>query len=130
MPMDRGAFYKKLMDPKNNKDFDLAFNGYVMGPEPDSYKSLFMTGSAYNFSNSSNKEIDELWNKGVVETDNAKRGEIYKQIQQKVAEEMVTYPIAYPKSIVAINKKYGGVEEAKPVPIFMFQDLSKLYITE
>ena len=37
--MERGAFYKKLFDNKN-KDFDLAFNGYVMGTEPDSYKSL------------------------------------------------------------------------------------------
>jgi len=43
---------------------------------------------------------------------------------------MVVYPIAYPNSIVAVNKKYGGIEEAKPAPIFMFRDLSKLYIME
>lgn len=129
LPLEENAFYNKLLDPKN-KDFDLAFNGYVMGSDPDSYKSVYMTGNAYNIMQYSNKEVDALWNKGVVETDKSKRGEIYTETQKKVIDDMVTYPIAYPKSIVAISKKYGGVEEAKPVSIFMFRDLSKLYMTE
>ena len=129
LPMERGAFYKKLYDLKN-KDFDLVFNGYVMGTEPDSYKNIFMTDAGNNFSSYSNKEVDALWNKGVVEKDTAKRQEIYKQIQIKTAEDMVIYPIVYSKSLVAIDKKYGGTKEAKPVSIFMFQDLSKLYLTE
>jgi peptide/nickel transport system substrate-binding protein len=45
-------------------------------------------------------------------------------------DDMVVYPIAYPKSIVAINKSVRGIDEAKTVPIFMFRDLSKLYIVE
>ena len=129
LPMERGAFYKKLMDSKN-KDFDLAFNGYVMGTEPDSYKNLFMTEASSNFSSYSNKEVDALWNSGAVEKDAAKRSEIYKQVQIKTAEDMVLFPIVYPKSLVAIDKKYGGTKEAKPISIFMFQDLSKLYLTE
>ena len=89
-----------------------------------------MTGNGNNFSSYSNKEVDALWNKGVVEKDNAKRQEIYKQIQIKTAEDMAIYPIVYPKSLVAISKNYGGTEEAKPISIFMFQDLSKLYLTK
>lgn len=128
-PLERGAFLKKFLDPKNN-EWDLAFNGFVMGSEPDSYKSIFMTGQIYNTSKYSNKEIDDLWNKGVIEKDKAKRQAIYEELQKKIVDDMPLYPIAYSKSIVAISKKYGGVEEAKPVPIFMFQDLSKLYVTE
>jgi peptide/nickel transport system substrate-binding protein len=129
LPMERGAFYKKLFDTKN-KDFDLAFNGYVMGTEPDSYKGVFMTAASNNVSGYTNKEVDALWNSGAVEKDSAKRQEIYKQIQVKIAQDAVVFPIVYPKSLVAIDKKYGGTAEAKPVSIFMFQDLSKLYLAE
>ncbi len=129
VPMERGAFYDKLLDASNT-DFDLAFNGYVMGREPNSYKPLFLAGDFNNFMGYVNKELDKKWEEGVVETDETARGEIYKTIQKQLIEDMVVYPIAYPNSIVAVNKKYGGTEEAKPVPIFMFRDLSKLYITE
>ena len=108
----------------------MAFNGYVMGREPNSYKPLFLAGDFNNFMGYANKELDKKWEEGVVETDETARGEIYKTIQKQLIEDMVVYPIAYPNSIVAVNKKYGGTEEAKPVPIFMFRDLSKLYITE
>ncbi len=129
LPMERGAFYDKLLDASNT-DFDLAFNGYVMGVEPNGYKPLFRTGDFNNFMGYANEELDAAWEEGVVEIDEAKRGEIYQTIQKQLIEDMVVYPIAYPNSIVAVSKKYGGIEEAKPVPIFMFRDLSKLYIME
>lgn len=129
LPMERGAFYEKLLDASNT-DFDLAFNGFVMGSEPNGYKPLFLEGNMNNFMGYVNKEMDETWEKGVVETDEVKRAEIYKTIQKQLIDDMVVYPIAYPNSIVAVSKQYGGIEEAKPVPIFMFRDLSKLYIME
>lgn len=130
VPMEKGAFYKKLMSPKDNKDFDLALNGYVMGSEPDSYKPLFQGNNSNNYANYNNSSIDELWNKAAIETDKTKRADLYKDIQKKLADDLAIYPIAYPKSIIAIDKKIGGVKEAEPTPIFMFRDLSKLYFTE
>ncbi|SHJ94334.1 peptide/nickel transport system substrate-binding protein [Clostridium amylolyticum] len=130
MPMERSAFYQKLTKPKENKDFDLAFNGYVMGSEPDSYRPLFLSGNPNNYGSFSDTKIDELWNKGIVETDKTKRAEIYTNIQKQLAEGLPLYPIAYPKSIIAVDKRIGGVKEAETVPIFMFRDLSKLYFTE
>lgn len=129
LAMERGAFYEKLLDP-TNKDFDLAFNGYVMGSEPNLYKALFATGNMNNFMKYENAELDKKWNAGAIETDETKRSEIYKEIQVELLDDMVLYPIAYPKSIVAISKSVGGIEEATPVPIFMFRDLSKLYLVE
>lgn len=129
LPTERGAFLKKLLDQQTT-DMDLVFNAYVLGSEPDSYKSAFMTGKIYNFSHYSNPALDELWRKGAVEPDKAAREAIYKEIQQILAEDMVLYPIVYPKSIVAISKKYGGIQQAKPVPIFMFRDLGKLYLAQ
>ena len=59
--------------------------------------------------------------------DEAKRGELYKQIQQTVANEMTVYPIAYTKAVVAVDNTYGGVEDANPKPVVMLEDLSKIY---
>ena len=125
--MERGAFYDKLLDA-SNPDFDLAFNGFVMGMEPNGYKPLFLEGNMNNFMGYVNKNLDTTWESGVVETDESKRSEIYQSIQKQLIDDMVVYPIAYPMSIVAVNNKIGGVEEAIPSPIFMFRDLSKLYI--
>ena len=130
VPMERNAFYKLFDNPKENKTFDLGFNGYVMGNDSNAYKSIFKSEDSNNMSNYVNKELDELWEKANVETDEVKREALYKDIQKRVSDELPIYPIAYPKSVVAIDKKIGGIEEAKPAPIFMFRDLSKLYFTE
>ena len=129
IPMDNGAFVKKIFDPKNI-DYDLVLNSYINGSEPDNYRASFVTSEMYNGSKYANKEMDELWKKGAVEMDKNKREQIYKNIQKTIIDDMPIYPIGYTKSIIAINKKYGGVKEAKTVPIFMFQDLSKLYIVD
>ncbi|MDO3410400.1 ABC transporter substrate-binding protein [Saccharibacillus sp. CPCC 101409] len=126
LPMDGTAYGNKTLD-MNNKDFELSFGGYIMGAEPDAYKSLFLSDAAYNYSHYKDADFDALWSKGAVEIDTAKREELYKQIQQKVADEMTVYPIAYTKAIVAIDNTYGGVEEAQPKPVVMLADLSKLY---
>lgn len=129
LAMERGAFYDKLLSA-DNTDFDLAYNGFVMGSEPNLYFPLFAAGNMNNFMKYENAELDKVWASGAVEPDETKRAEIYKNIQVELMDDMVVYPIAYPKSIVAINKSIGGIEEAKTVPIFMFRDLSKLYIVE
>lgn len=129
IPMERGAFLEKFIDASTT-DFDLAFNGYVMGFDPSGYSPLFLAGNPNNFMGYVNEELDPMWDKGVIETDPAKRAEIYEEIQRIIMDDMVVYPIAYPKSIVAIDGRFGGIEEARLVPITMFEDLSKLYLTE
>ncbi|MGE5701452.1 MAG: ABC transporter substrate-binding protein [Clostridia bacterium] len=126
-PLDPAAFSKKAMNPQNT-DFDISFGGYIMGYEPDAYKSLYVSTEAYNYSHHTDKELDALWAKAAVEVDTTKRGDLYKQIQQKVADDALIYPIAYTKSIIAIDKKYDGLKEAITKPVTMFDDLSKLYV--
>ncbi|QDX91494.1 ABC transporter substrate-binding protein [Brevibacillus laterosporus] len=125
-PLDPAAFSNKSQDMKN-KDYDLSFGGYIMGYEPDAYKSLFVSTEAFNYSHYNNKEFDELWSKAAVEIDTSKRADMYKKIQQTVADDVPIYPIAYPKSIIAIDKRFGGLQEAVTKPVTMFEDLSKIY---
>lgn len=126
-PLDPAAYSKKSQNMQNT-DYDLSFGGYIMGYEPDAYKSLYVSTEPYNYSHYSNKDFDELWSKAAVENDTAKRGELYKKIQQTVADEAIIYPIAYTKSTIAIDKKYGGLKEAVTKPVVMFEDLSKIYV--
>ncbi|WP_018758943.1 ABC transporter substrate-binding protein [Paenibacillus terrigena] len=129
MPLDITAFGNKSLD-MNNKEYDLSFGGYIMGFEPDAYRTLYMSNEAYNYSHYKNADFDKLWDQAAVQTDTAKRGELYKQIQQTVANEMTVFPIAYTKGVVALDKRYGGVEEAVTKPVVMLEDLSKLYVTK
>ncbi|HEY2493992.1 MAG TPA: ABC transporter substrate-binding protein [Paenibacillus sp.] len=126
LPMDGTAYGNRTLD-LNNKDFDLSFGGYIMGFEPDSYKTLFQSNAAYNYSHYKNAEFDKLWDNAAIEVDVTKREELYKQIQQTVANEMTVYPIAYTKAIVAVDNTYGGTEEATPKPVVMLEDLSQIY---
>ncbi|NGP61728.1 ABC transporter substrate-binding protein [Paenibacillus thiaminolyticus] len=127
MALDIAAFGNMSLD-MNNTSYDISFGGYIMGHEPDAYKSLYMSDAAYNYAHYKNSDFDALWNQAAVEMDKTKRGELYKQIQQTVADEMTVYPIAYGKAIVAVDKRYGGLEEAIPKPVVMFEDLSKIYV--
>ncbi|NPE57205.1 ABC transporter substrate-binding protein [Dickeya dadantii] len=126
LPLDANAMSQKGRD-KNNTAYELSLGGYIMGAEPDGYKSLFMSNEDYNYAHYKNPAFDALWDKGAVETDAGRRAAIYKDIQQTVASEMLWYPIAYTNAVVAVDKRFGGTQEAEPKPVYLFQDLSKIY---
>lgn len=128
MPLDSNAMSQRSLD-MNNTAWELNTGGYIMGSEPDGYKSLFMSNEAYNYAHYKNPQFDALWDKGAVETDAVKRAEIYKHIQQTVANDMTYYPIAYTNATVAVDKRFGGTEEAEPKPVYLFgiyQNLSEI----
>lgn len=62
-----------------------------------------------------------------VETDKTKRAELYHKIQETAREDVPYLPIAYPKAVIAVDKKFDGLKEAKAIPVTMFEDLSKIY---
>ncbi|MGC4108254.1 MAG: ABC transporter substrate-binding protein [Thermomicrobiales bacterium] len=71
-------------------DYDAGLFNWTYGGnngDPDSRDTLTTTG-ANNFNHFSNAEVDELLNKGVIEQDEAKRIEMYKRVQEIVAEEV------------------------------------------
>jgi len=125
--MDSSAWVQKFIDLKA-KDFELALTGYIMGYDPDAYRILYTTNASSNYSHYSNPEVDKLLNEGAGEADTTKRGDIYKKVQEIVAEDAPIYPIAYTKTIVAVSRKYGGLEEAVLKPVVIFEDLSKIYL--
>ncbi len=51
---------------------------------------------------------------------------MYKNLQQEIANQAYLYPIVDNQKILAVNKRVGNVNDAKLVPIYTFDDLSKI----
>ena len=119
------AISKQMKD--KNSNYDMFLGGYIMGIDPDTFNSLFLSDSQWNYSHFADKQIDDLFNAGRVETDEAKRKEIYNQIQQKLQANAYFFPILENKRIVVMSSNLQGVDDAKLVPVYTFEDMSKLY---
>ncbi|MDQ0268220.1 ABC transporter substrate-binding protein [Cytobacillus purgationiresistens] len=128
-PMDPSAYGQKTLDMAAT-DYDISYGGYIMGSEPDVYKTLFQSDAAYNYGRYKNAEFDQLWEDAAVEVDKDAREALYKDIQETVAEDVPYLPLAYPQAILAVDKRFGGIDEAKPIPVTMVEDLSKIYEVE
>ena len=111
---------------KADNPYDMYFGGYIMGIDPDTFSSLFETGATYNSMHYDYPEMNELFAQGRKETDDAKRKEIYTTIQKKLQDTACFYPLYSNKRLLVVSKNVAGVEEAKLVPVYTFEDTSKL----
>ncbi len=123
--MDVTALSEKLQS--HSGDFDMYLDGYIMGIGPDTFSSLFTTGSSSNYMSYSDPQVDSLFAQGQVETNDAKRAAIYTNIQKLIQDDAAFYPITENKRILAINSNIGGIDQAGLVPVYTFEDMSKLY---
>lgn len=101
-----------------------------MGNDPDQYTRLFTTGGGSNYFQLSSTEVDDLFAQGAVELDQDARDAIYDELQATLADQAVIYPIVDNNKILAVNNRIAGVEEAGLIPIYTFEDPSKLTIAE
>jgi peptide/nickel transport system substrate-binding protein len=123
--MDGTSLFNKLA--QGSDEFDLFLGGYIMGIDPSNYATLFVTGSSSNYSHLQDKTLDDLFSAGAVESDPAKRLRIYQDAQRRLADLAVLYPIVTNKRLLGLTNNVGGVEEARLIPIYTFEDMSKLY---
>ncbi|MDR6868373.1 peptide/nickel transport system substrate-binding protein [Microbacterium resistens] len=125
--VDPNALTPEVQKGKDSQ-FDLFLGGYIMGNDPDAYSALFRTGASANYFSYSNPAVDALFDKGAAELDKNARTATYAELQQKIAEDAVFYPIADNKKILAVNKRITGVEDATPVPIYTLENFGKLKV--
>lgn len=124
---DSTALFTELKK-EGSTAYDLFLGGYIMGNDPDQYARLFKTGGASNYFKLQSASIDGLFAQGVVELDQKKRDTIYDDLQKELANQAAIYPIVDNKKVLAVNKRVKNVEEAGLVPIYTFEDPSKLVI--
>ncbi len=124
---DGTAIFTELKKAGSTK-YNLFLGGYIMGNDPDLYGMLFKTDGSSNYFQTQNKTTDDLFAKAAVELDETNRKELYDQLQQAIADDARIYPIVDNKKILAVNNRIANVEEAGLIPIYTFEDMSKLTI--
>ena len=126
--MDATAESQAMKNPDN--EYDLYYGGYIMGIDPDKYSPLFLSTGPYNYMHYNAPEIDELFAQGRQQTDEAARREIYNELQAKIADMAVFYPVYSNMRLLVTTANVAGMEEAGLVPIYTFEDMSKLSMTD
>ncbi len=124
-PVDSTALYNGLRD--GTSPYDMFLGGYIMGVDPSAYATLFVTDAAANYASMSAPELDELFRAGAVEMDEAKRRDIYNQAQKVLADQAVQYSIVTNSRLLGVTQDVGGIDEARLIPIYTFNDMSELY---
>lgn len=124
---DSTAISTEIRKPDSTM-YDLFLNGYIMGNAPEQYARLFKSGGGSNYFHLKSSKVDELFSQGAVELDKEKREKIYDDLQASLADEAAIYPIVDNKKILAVNKRIGNVEKAGLIPIYTFEDPSKLTV--
>ncbi|HEL9644955.1 ABC transporter substrate-binding protein [Streptococcus suis] len=124
---DSTALFTELKK-EGSTTYDLFLGGYIMGNDPDQYARLFKSGGASNYFKLQSSKVDSLFEAGAVELDQEKRQVIYDDLQATLADEAAIYSIVDNKKILAVNNRVQGVEEAGLIPIYTFEDPSKLTI--
>lgn len=124
VPTDEATFKNKTKDPACT-DYDLVLSFYTLGEEPSLYADMCTSDSRSNMSRIKDSELDDLWIQGNSTADDAKRTEIYGQIQNIINDNMYIYPIAYSNGFYAVNKKFGGFDDCLLKTIYY--DYSKIY---
>lgn len=124
---DGTAIFTELKKADSTK-YNLFLGGYIMGNDPDLYARLFTTGGGSNYFQANIESIDTLFAEAAVELDADKRADLYDELQQVIADEAIIYPIVDNKKILAVNNRIGNVEDASLIPIYTFEDMSKLTI--
>lgn len=122
---DGTAIFTELRT-KDSTKYNLFLGGYIMGNDPDGYSRLFKSGGASNYFQYSSPTTDELFEKGAITLDKQQRTAIYNQLQAQIAKDAVIYPIVDNKKILVVNKRIKNVKKANLIPIYTFEDMSKL----
>ncbi|MBR2835979.1 MAG: ABC transporter substrate-binding protein [Coriobacteriales bacterium] len=118
----------KAMKNADDKEYHITFGGYIMGIDPDSYTPLFASGSPSNYAHYDNAVLDDLFAQGRIETDIEKRHEIYDAVQAEIADQATHYQLYSNHRLLITGPRVKGLEDAKLIPIFTFEDVNKLQI--
>jgi len=115
---------------KGSQEFDAFLSGYIMGIDASNYAPLFTSTGGANWPKWNDKNLDALWAAGAVENDQDKRRAIYDEIQRYVADTAVFYPLVTNFRILGVTKNVGGIEDARLMTIYTFEDWSKLFFKQ
>jgi len=96
---------------QHQKDFDISlatYGGGSLDPELGPRAQL-ITGGQQNVTGYSNSQVDDLFKQGANELDDAKRKQIYDQVQTLVNADLPSHYLYALKAFSPVSKKISGV---------------------
>jgi peptide/nickel transport system substrate-binding protein len=108
--LDFNAFLDKY---QRQRDFDVALGSYSASLDPDSAKSQVITGGTQNATGFSSPRVDELVRLGAVEQDEARRKQLYQELERLVVEALPQLYLVTSKNTTIFDRKVGGVRPLK-----------------
>jgi peptide/nickel transport system substrate-binding protein len=100
--------FTQLVDSQQNHKFEAAMGGWGAGTDPDTSSNMYVTDEGRNYGHYSNKQVDELFEKGRRELDHDKRAAIYGQIHNLLWEDQPYTWLFNRNAFYAFNKKLRG----------------------
>lgn len=126
--LEWSALLKIVNAPKAPKEFEAVIMGWSLGLDPDAYSiwhsSQYPRG--FNFINYNNPKVDKLLERGRETIGRSERKKIYAKLWQAIAADQPYIFLWYPKAVVGIRDRVGGL--SKPGPAGMFLRLEKVFI--
>jgi peptide/nickel transport system substrate-binding protein len=114
----------------NKKNFQAVILGWTIPADPDPF-AVWHSDSAgpggLNFISFSDRQVDELIEKGRREFDVEKRSKIYRQMHRRIAEEAPYTFLFFPYSMPAVQKRVKGI---KPAPAGIGYNFIDWYVPE
>jgi peptide/nickel transport system substrate-binding protein len=107
--LEFNAFVDKY---QRQKDFDVVMSAFGATLDPDGAKSQFVTDGSQNASGYSNKRVDQLFEDGAKEQDDAKRKTIYDELQKIAMDDLSQYFMTTLEVFTAFDKR---VKEVVPL---------------
>jgi peptide/nickel transport system substrate-binding protein len=108
-PLEIGTFAKNIGDGT----FEWASTGRGMRGDPSGFVIDFRSGTANNvkwFGDGwKNDELDAAYDEALATSDPAKRHELYKRIQEIIAEEAINLYTVQPRKFQAVRKRVTGM---------------------
>lgn len=120
-PIDANGFFDVVFTDQS--DYELYLNEYAAIGDPDNVIAGMFDGTWGNNIDTP-QEVLDLFEKGRTTTDTTERAAIYKELQKKIRDSYLTYPIAYPNYCFATSDNLDGTETIKTTPVF--EDYTKL----
>ncbi|MFN8634471.1 MAG: ABC transporter substrate-binding protein [Chloroflexota bacterium] len=109
--LDANAFF----DQTKKKDFDLALGTWGGGSiDPDlAAKEIFLSKGQQNYTSFKSQTVDDMFTKGSTELDDAKRKQIYLDLQKQITDELPSFFLYSLTSFSPMSKKIVGIQPTK-----------------
>lgn len=118
-----------LLQRVDKKQFEAEFSGWGTGTDPYTNENIFGTGQDRNYGSYSNPKVDELFKKGGLEFDLAKRAQIYGDISNLIYEDQPYLFLYNRSSFFGFNKQLRGYRFSPRGPFHYSPGFSSIWMT-